>query len=87
MNKKDECSIYQSLYELYVDEEVEEETVKWMKNHEKTCENCRGTEEKNMEVIRNTEDYQKIKSIKIVTFIMYGFFLALSIWMSIWYLW
>ncbi|WP_019155776.1 zf-HC2 domain-containing protein [Robertmurraya massiliosenegalensis] len=87
MNKKEECAIFQDLYELYVDEEVEEETKSWMREHEKKCPYCHNGWNKRDDVLVDDEESDKIWGIRLMTMLMYSLFSFLSIWMSIWYWW
>lgn len=88
MSKKDECAIFQDLYDLYMEEEIEEETMQWMKEHEETCRHCqinKGTDMEKEQIVQ--KDSEKIWGIRMMTFFMYSFFILLSIWMSVWYFW
>lgn len=87
MNKKEECAIFQDLYDLYREEEVEEETRQWMMIHEANCIHCQSgkVEIAGKPVLH--EDSEKIWGIRMMTMMIYGLFFLLSIWMSIWYLW
>ncbi|WP_246946093.1 hypothetical protein [Bacillus pinisoli] len=85
MTKQIDCALYQDLYELYKEGEVEEETVDWMKMHEKSCIHCLAIKEKVLENKTVDADYQKIRSIRLLTIGMYSFFMFISMWMSLWY--
>ncbi|MDF1509109.1 zf-HC2 domain-containing protein [Robertmurraya sp. DFI.2.37] len=87
MNKKDECALFQDLYELYVDDEVEEETKKWMSEHEKNCTHCHNGENARNVIRVDVEENGKIWGIRILMMLIYSLFIFLSIWMSIWYWW
>jgi hypothetical protein len=87
MNKKRECAIFQDLYELYKDEELEGETDHWMKMHEMTCNQCVNVTQKEEDIVPLAEDVKKIKSIRILMVLMYSFFIVISVWMSMWYFW
>lgn len=88
MNKKEECAIFRDLYELYLEEDLEQESMKWMEKHEKNCGVCLYQEtEKEPLSQQSFEDQGKILSIRIVNFILYSAFMILSIWMSVWYFW
>ncbi|WP_449619896.1 hypothetical protein [Robertmurraya sp. Marseille-Q9965] len=87
MNKKDECAIFQDLYDLYREEVVECETKQWMMEHEASCPHCqKGKIEREGKPVLH-EDSEKIWGIRMMTMMIYGLFFLLSIWMSIWYLW
>ncbi|WP_332634937.1 zf-HC2 domain-containing protein [Halalkalibacter flavus] len=87
MNKKDACAIFQDLYDLYIEEEVEDETKQWMMEHEEACAHCQksGKDNEGNPVLQ--EDSEKIWGIRVMTMLLYSLFLLLAIWMSIWYLW
>ncbi|MGG0716946.1 zf-HC2 domain-containing protein [Robertmurraya massiliosenegalensis] len=87
MNKKDECAIFQDLYELYVDDEVEEETKSWMREHEDKCAQCHKGNVEREDIRIDDEENGKIWGIRMMTMMMYSLFIFLSIWMSIWYWW
>ncbi|MCD8511737.1 MAG: zf-HC2 domain-containing protein [Bacillus sp. (in: Bacteria)] len=88
MSKKLECAVFKDLYELYQEGELEPESMAWMEQHEMECSGCLEKEEEGAAVLRpSEEDYEKIKSIRILTIVMYGFFAVVSLWMSIWYFW
>ncbi|OIJ20777.1 hypothetical protein BKP45_08235 [Anaerobacillus alkalidiazotrophicus] len=87
MNKKDECAIFQDLYELYREEEVEDETKQWMMEHETTCADCQKNRKVSEGNLSLHEDSEKIWGIRIMTMSLYSIFFFLAIWMSIWYLW
>ncbi|OIJ14200.1 hypothetical protein BKP37_08940 [Anaerobacillus alkalilacustris] len=87
MNKKDECAIFQDLYELYIEEEVEEETKQWMMEHEVECAHCQNSRKDSEGNLSLHEDSEKISGIRIMTMSLYSMFLFLAIWMSVWYLW
>jgi predicted anti-sigma-YlaC factor YlaD len=85
MSRKIDCAIYRDLYELYTEGEVEEATVEWMKEHERSCVECSENSVNGAKIIPHEEDYQRIKSIRYLTIGMYGCFIVISLWMSIWY--
>ncbi|OLO26775.1 hypothetical protein BTR23_22070 [Alkalihalophilus pseudofirmus] len=88
MNKKDSCAIFQDLYDLYIEEDVEDETKQWMMEHEAVCAHCRqniGKENEGSPVLQ--EDSEKIWGIRVMSMLLYVIFLLLAIWISIWYLW
>ncbi len=87
MNKHDDCAIFQDLYELYIEEEVEEETKLWMEEHEASCTHCVKDRTAVATPSEAHEDSEKIWGIRVLTMTMYGCFIALSVWMSIWYFW
>ncbi|TKC19495.1 hypothetical protein [Robertmurraya kyonggiensis] len=87
MNKNEECAIFQDLYDLYMEEEVEGESKQWMMEHEANCTHCqKGKIEREEKPVLH-EDSEKIWGIRIMTTMIYCLFFLLSIWMSIWYLW
>jgi hypothetical protein len=87
MNKKDECAIFQDLYELYTEEEVEDETKQWMMEHEAICTYCQNSGKGNEGNPSLHKDREIIWGIRIMSISLYSIFLFLAIWMSIWYLW
>ncbi|MFC0470697.1 hypothetical protein ACFFHM_09370 [Halalkalibacter kiskunsagensis] len=87
MNKKDECAVFQDLYELYTEEEVEDETKQWMMEHEAVCTYCQNCGKENGRNPAFHEDSEKVWGIRIMTMSLYSIFLFLAIWMSVWYLW
>lgn len=88
MNKKEECAVFKDLYELYMDKELEQESMIWMEKHKQTCPQCINLgDEQVIFPERFNEDQEKIWSILIINFILYGSFIVLSIWMSVWYFW
>ncbi|RXI96492.1 hypothetical protein DS745_22545 [Anaerobacillus alkaliphilus] len=86
MNNQDDCAVFQNLYELYMENEVEEETRYWMEEHKSNCQFCLNYRTDTKPLTAN-QDGEKIWGIRILTMTMYGFFIVLSVWMSIWYFW
>ncbi|KHF39244.1 hypothetical protein [Halalkalibacter okhensis] len=87
MNKKVECTVFLDLYELYLEDEVEDETKQWMMKHEETCRYCQNSGKDHEGNPALHEDREKIWGIRVLTMSLYSIFLLLTIWMSIWYLW
>ncbi|MFC0273513.1 hypothetical protein ACFFIX_19150 [Metabacillus herbersteinensis] len=88
MNRKEECAVFQDLVELYLDKDLEQDSMEWMEKHENKCQYCldrRNDPEALPE--RSNDDQEKIWSIRVVIFILYTSFVVLSIWMSAWYFW
>lgn len=87
MNKEETCSVFMDLYDLYVDEELEPETMKWMREMESECMECLSNKQENNMAVFVESDHQKIWEIRVLMAVLYGFFIFLSIWMSVWYFW
>ncbi|MFJ7977450.1 zf-HC2 domain-containing protein [Peribacillus sp. JNUCC 23] len=87
MKSNQDCAVFQDLYELYVDCELEPETMEWMREHEMGCQHCLNENQTKIENVTFLEDFEKIKTIRILTVLLYGSFAVLSLWMSVWYFW
>lgn len=87
MKSNQDCAVFQDLYELYVDYELEPETMEWMREHEMGCQHCLNENQTKIENVTFLEDFEKIKTIRILTVLLYGSFAVLSLWMSVWYFW
>ncbi|EDS78679.1 hypothetical protein [Clostridium massiliodielmoense] len=85
IKNKNECNIFRDLYKGYSYDEVEEDTLMWMKSHEEKCNECRAwirsIKEKSDESL---EDIQCVKEAKNIMFIGIGLVVFLSIWICIW---
>ncbi|KXZ22030.1 hypothetical protein P4T89_14665 [Bacillus nakamurai] len=87
MNNKEKKSVFLDLYELYEEGELEGGTLQWMEEHEPLF----GTEVKNAKKQREdvvkapADDARQIKYMKRCAYVLYGFFIVLSIWMTVWF--
>jgi predicted anti-sigma-YlaC factor YlaD len=100
MSKDKDCFIFKDLYEAYIEEEVEEETSKWMENHLLNCSKCKdwseefnkktdhgcGEEAVNEKYNMKEEDIEMkvLKRARILLMSALVIAVALGIWMSLW---
>ncbi|MCY7780799.1 hypothetical protein [Bacillus haynesii] len=88
MTNEEKKAVFIDLYELYQESELEEETMIWMKEHEHFFQDqaeAAAVEIKELPGIQKTDDHQQLRHIKIFVYSLYGAFLLLSIWMTVWF--
>ncbi|MDU0813001.1 hypothetical protein CHH79_01890 [Bacillus siamensis] len=87
MNNKERKAVFFDLYDLYKEGELEGGTLQWMKEHEPEfgaeAENRKRQNEHDMKPPPG--DIRQIKYMKCLTYGLYGFFIVLSIWMTVWF--
>ncbi|KGM97637.1 hypothetical protein Z968_02720 [Clostridium novyi A str. 4552] len=85
IKNKNECNVFRDLYKGYSYDEVEDDTLRWMKSHEEKCSECRAwireIKEKSGEGL---DDIQCVKKAKNIMFIGIGLVVFFAIWISIW---
>jgi predicted anti-sigma-YlaC factor YlaD len=96
MNNTSNCAVLRDLYPSYLNEELEEETVEWIMEHMKDCEDCRQwTENYKEETMpeevdsskdtpREEEETAVIKRARIFLIAGMAVVIALALWMSFW---
>jgi predicted anti-sigma-YlaC factor YlaD len=95
MNDTNNCAVFRDLYPSYINEELEEETITFMKEHLECCSSCRqwkesykeeGTEEEEInKCMPQREDEVKIiKKARAYLIVGLVVVIALSLWMSFW---
>ncbi|WP_353855899.1 hypothetical protein [Bacillus sp. Bos-x628] len=83
MTDKEKQAIFQDLYELYQEGELEEEAANWMKIHEEQYQHSLAENEQSKELIEN--DYSQLRHMKVFIYMLYTCFILLSIWMTVWF--
>jgi predicted anti-sigma-YlaC factor YlaD len=93
---KSQCSIFKDLYEAFLQDQVEEETKTWMKEHLKECRHCsewsKNYEEDEKDEINDTsvqkdifdEAKDAIKKAKLFVYIGMVLIVFIALWMSVW---
>lgn len=85
LTDKEKQAIFQDLYELYQEGELGEEASNWMKTHEKQFQHSvKGNEFAPIHT-EDQSDYHELKRMKWFISSLYFFFIALSIWMTVWF--
>lgn len=95
MNDANNCAVFRDLYPSYINEELEEDTITFMKEHLECCSSCRqwresykeeGTleEEINKCMPRREDEVKVIKKARIYLILGLVVVIALSLWMSFW---
>jgi predicted anti-sigma-YlaC factor YlaD len=100
MLKDKDCFMFKDLYKSYIDEEVEEETSEWMKDHLLKCDKCKEWAQEfdeesidscNEKALNNIyvkqeddREMQVLKRAKIVLISALVIVVILAIWMSLW---
>lgn len=96
MNYKSDCDVFKDLYPSYLNEELEDETISWIKDHLSKCESCRLWTENYKEETYLYEEFKeesdplKDNEIKVIKrariFLITGItiVIALALWMSLW---
>jgi predicted anti-sigma-YlaC factor YlaD len=96
MNDKSDCSVFKDLYPSYLNEELEDETIDWIKDHLAECKNCRQWTEKYKgeteldEEFKEEIDPMQDNEIKVIKrariFLITGvtIVIALALWTSLW---
>ncbi len=88
MTNEEKKAVFIDLYELYQESELEEETMIWMKEHEQFFQDqaeAAAAGNRELPGMQKTDDHQKLLHIKIFVYSLYGAFLLLSIWMTVWF--
>ncbi|MFC1284441.1 hypothetical protein [Bacillus paralicheniformis] len=88
MTSEEKKAVFHDLYELYQEGELEEETVIWMKEHEPLFQGqaeSAAVENRELPGIQKADDRQQLRHIKVFVYSLYGAFLLLSIWMTVWF--
>ncbi|MCY7770554.1 hypothetical protein [Bacillus haynesii] len=88
MTSEEKKAVFLDLYELYQEGELEEETVIWMKEHEQHFQGlaeAAAVENRELPRIQKADDRQQLRHIKVFVYSLYGAFLLLSIWMTVWF--
>lgn len=94
MDDTTKCAVFKDLYSAYLNEELENETKKWMLEHLNTCSNCSKWTENykeedlneeygNREILSDEESkvLRKARLLLIMGLIVVTF---LALWMSLW---
>ncbi|WP_039223411.1 hypothetical protein [Clostridium novyi] len=85
IKNKNECNVFRDLYKAYSYDEVEEDTLIWMKSHEEKCSECKvWIREIKKRSDEGLEDIQCIKKAKKIMFIGIGLVVFFAIWITIW---
>lgn len=95
MNDTNNCAVFRDLYPSYINEELEEETIAFMKEHLGCCSSCRQWKESHNEKETWEEEINKcmpqredeakvIKKARIYLILGLVVVIALSLWMSFW---
>ena len=96
MNVTKDCSLFKDLYPSYLDEDLEEGTIEWMKEHLKSCSSCKKwkanyaeeivleNEYSNKTVPMEQQEIKIIKRARIFLIIGITIVVALALWMSLW---
>ncbi|MCO4850978.1 hypothetical protein [Bacillus vallismortis] len=85
MNHKEKESVFLDLYDLYKEGELEEESMKWMKQQEplfqKKAEGLQSCSERSPDA----EEESQITHMKVYLTAMYACFILMAIWMTVWF--
>lgn len=87
MTTEEKEAVFIDLYELYQEGELEEETMIWMKVHERFYQEKAEAAVRSIDPpgMQNAEDYQQVRHMMIFVYSLYAAFLLLSIWMTVWF--
>ncbi|GLF90376.1 hypothetical protein Saga11_16350 [Bacillus safensis] len=85
MTDKEKQAIFQDLYELYQEGELQGEAASWMKAHEQQFQHGVKGRKQSSPPINGQNDYDELKRMKGFIYSLYFFFIVLSIWMTVWF--
>ncbi|MCM3025725.1 hypothetical protein M3584_02360 [Bacillus safensis] len=85
MTDKEKQAIFQDLYELYQEGDLEAEAASWMKAHEQQFQHTAAVKKQSSAPVESQNDYDELKRMKGFIYSLYFFFIVLSIWMTVWF--
>lgn len=95
MNETNSCDVFKDLYPSYINKELEDETMTFMKDHLEQCIECKdwiksykGEDQSEKEYekkhIQKEDEIKVIKRARMLLFAGIAIVVSLSLWISFW---